>query len=136
MCRQGHSDSLSSILCCLFTPGLSKYILYHVSPYSFLYFQITTADIRSQVKWAVNLVITYGHFNLQGFVRVCRGANILTLSPQTDGQTLCFQYKTLRTFLKLLLLYQCLTVDLKMNPYNRWLQNYIMRSMGERIELL
>ena len=31
--------------------------------------QITRADKRPPVKWAVNLVIAYGHFNLpQGFV--------------------------------------------------------------------
>ena len=44
----------------------------------FLSLQITKADIRPQVKWAVNLAIADSHFNLpQGFVWV----NILTLSP-------------------------------------------------------
>ena len=34
--------------------------------------QITKSDIKQQVKWAVNLVIIDGHFNLhQGFVWVC-----------------------------------------------------------------
>ena len=34
--------------------------------------QITRADIKPQVKWAVNLVIVDGHFNLpQGFVCIC-----------------------------------------------------------------
>ena len=36
-----------------------------------LNFQIARSDIRSNVKWAVGLVIAYGHFNLpQGFVWV------------------------------------------------------------------
>ena len=37
----------------------------------FLNLQITRSDIRSHVKWAVSLVIAYGHLNLpQGFVWV------------------------------------------------------------------
>ena len=40
----------------------------------FLNLQITRSDIRPHTKWAVSLVIAYGHFNLpQGFVRVCMG---------------------------------------------------------------
>ena len=40
----------------------------------FLNLQITRLDIRPHIKWAVNLVIAYGHFNLpQGFVWVCMG---------------------------------------------------------------
>ena len=40
----------------------------------FLHLQITIADIRAHLKWAVNLVIAYGHFNLpQGFVWVYVG---------------------------------------------------------------
>ena len=38
----------------------------------FLCWQITRADIRSQVKWAVNFVIADGHLNLpEGFAWVC-----------------------------------------------------------------
>ena len=47
----------------------------------FLNLQITRSDIRPHIKWAVSLVIAYGHFNLpQGFVWVGM-VNILTLSP-------------------------------------------------------
>ena len=39
--------------------------------------QITMSDISPHIKWAVSLVIAYGHFNVpHGFVWV----NILTLS--------------------------------------------------------
>ena len=42
--------------------------------------QITRSDFRPHIKWAVRLVIAYGHFNLhQGFVWVCM-STILTLS--------------------------------------------------------
>ena len=59
-------------LCCLIIPGLSKDIRCHVQPYFFLNLQVTESDIRPHIKWAVSLVITYGHFNLpQGFVWVC-----------------------------------------------------------------
>ena len=35
----------------------------------FLNLQITRSDVRPHIKWAVSLVIAYGHFNLhQGFV--------------------------------------------------------------------
>ena len=53
------------------TPGLSKDIdvMYD---HTFLNLQITRSDIRLHIKWAVSLVIAYGHFNLpQGFVWVC-----------------------------------------------------------------
>ena len=42
----------------------------------FLNLHITRSDIRHHVKWAVSLVIAYGHFNLpRGFVwvHVCMG---------------------------------------------------------------
>ena len=40
----------------------------------FLNLQITISDIRLHMKWAVSLVIPYGHFNLpRGFVWVCIG---------------------------------------------------------------
>ena len=57
-------------LCCLMTPGLSKDIRVHTFPN----LQFTRSDIRPHIKWAVSLVIAYGHFNLpQGFVWVCKG---------------------------------------------------------------
>ena len=38
----------------------------------FLTLQMTRADIRPHIQWAVSLVIADGHFNLpQGFVWVC-----------------------------------------------------------------
>ena len=60
-------------LCCLMTPGLSKDIRCHVRmTILFLNLQITRSDIRPHIKWAVSLMIAYGHFNLpQGFVWVC-----------------------------------------------------------------
>ena len=70
-------------LCCLMTPGLSKDIQCHVWPYFFPNLHITRSDIRPHIKWAVSLVIAYGHghinisWGLCGYVRV----NILTLSP-------------------------------------------------------
>ena len=45
----------------------------------FLNLEITRSDIMPHIKWAVSLVIAYGHFNLpQGFVWVC--TSLLTLS--------------------------------------------------------
>ena len=49
--------SLSLSLFWLMTHGHSKDIRCQVWPYSFLYLQITGADIRTQAKWAVCLVI-------------------------------------------------------------------------------
>ena len=61
-------------LCCLMTPGLSKGIWCHVLSSLFLNLQVTRSDVRPHIKWAVNLVIAYGHFNLpQGFVWVWMG---------------------------------------------------------------
>ena len=58
--QQGHSVSCVTILLLNF------------------HLPITRSDIRPHIKWAVSLVIAYGHFNLSpGFVWV----NILTLSP-------------------------------------------------------
>ena len=56
--------------CCLMTPGLRKDIRCHcMTILFFLNLEITRSDIRPHIKWAVSLVITYGHFNLpQGFV--------------------------------------------------------------------
>ena len=54
-------------LCYLMTPGL-------MYDHNFLNLQITRSDIRPRIKWAVSLVIAYGHFNLpQGIVWVCMG---------------------------------------------------------------
>ena len=40
----------------------------------FLNLQITRSDIRQHIKWAVSLVIAYGHFSPpQGFVWICIG---------------------------------------------------------------
>ena len=60
-------------------PGLSLW------PFSFLRLQFTEADIRPQVKWAVNLEIADDHFNLpQAFVWVWWvTSNIVTLLPQS-----------------------------------------------------
>ena len=44
------------------TPGLSKDIWCHVRPYDFLCLHFMKSDSRPQVKWAVILVITYGHY--------------------------------------------------------------------------
>ena len=55
--RRGRVESL----CCLMTPALSKDIQYHVWPYVS---ELANHQIRHQVthKWAVSLVIAYGHF--------------------------------------------------------------------------
>ena len=47
------------------TPGPSKDIWCHVKTMLSLCLQITTADIRSQVKWAVSLAITDGYLIFQ-----------------------------------------------------------------------
>ena len=61
-------------LCCLMTPGLSKDIQCHVSPYVFLILQITRSDIRLHIPWTVSLVIAYCPFNPpQWFVWVRMG---------------------------------------------------------------
>ena len=58
------------VLCCLMTPGLSKDSVSCMA-ILFLKLQITRTDITPHIKWAVSLVIAYGHFNLpHGFVRV------------------------------------------------------------------
>ena len=61
-------------LWCLMTPGLSTDIRCLVWPYILLNLQVTRSDISQHIKWAVSLLIAYGHFNLpQGFVWVCMG---------------------------------------------------------------
>ena len=40
--------------------------------HNFLNLQIARSDIRAHIKWAVSLLIVYGHFNLpQEFAHVC-----------------------------------------------------------------
>ena len=55
------------------TPGLSKAIRYHVRSYSFLCLQMTRADIREQLKWAVKLIIADGLYNIP------QGCDIFTI---------------------------------------------------------
>ena len=58
----------------LMTSGLSKDHLVSCRTIPFLNLQITRSDIRTHKKWAVSLVIAYGHFNHPpGFVLVCMG---------------------------------------------------------------
>ena len=55
--------------------------------------KIPRSDIRPYIKWAVGLVVAYGHLNLpHGIVCVCVWVNKLTLSPPrprvtTQGNT-------------------------------------------------
>ena len=63
------------VLCCLMTPGLNKNF--------FLCLQITTAEIRPQAKYSINLVIVDDHFNLpQRFVWVCMGYYTHFITPK------------------------------------------------------
>ena len=49
----------------------------------FLNLLIARSDIRPHTKWAVRLVIAYGHFNLpQGFVWVCMGQHTHFITPK------------------------------------------------------
>ena len=66
--QQGHSVSCMTIL--------------------FLNLQITRSDIRPHIKWAVSLVIAYGHFNLpQGFVWVCMSSHTHFITPKGTDDT-------------------------------------------------
>ena len=49
-------------LCCLMTSGFRKDIRCHVWPYFFLNLQTTRLDMRPHIKWAVSLMIAFGHF--------------------------------------------------------------------------
>ena len=61
----------------------------------FLKLHITRSDITPHIKWAVCLVIAYGHFIVpRGFVRVCIWVNILILSPPRDNLSMTF-YKSI-----------------------------------------
>ena len=69
-------------LCCVMTPGLTKDIIRcHESP-SFFYLQITSADIRPQVKWVVNQVIAHGHFKFSSGVCVCKYGVTPFITPE------------------------------------------------------
>ena len=51
--------------------------------HAFLSLQINRSDIRSHIKWAVSLVITFGHFNIpQRFVWVCMGLHAYFITPE------------------------------------------------------
>ena len=72
ICRLFHEDFSTitrrnlheTVSFCLVIPALSEDIQCHVEPLFPL-----LANIRTLVKWDVNLVIVYGHFNLpEGFV--------------------------------------------------------------------
>ena len=60
----------------LVSSGLSK-------DHTFLNLQITRSDIRPHIKWAVSLVIAFGHSDLpQVFSWICVGyITVLTSSP-------------------------------------------------------
>ena len=72
-CKLQTQKSVWFGLCCLMTPGLSKDIRCHVHCMAMIFqnLQITRPDIRPNIKWAVSLLITYGHNLPQGFVWVC-----------------------------------------------------------------
>ena len=51
--------------------------------HDFLNLQVTRSDMRPHIKWAVSLVIAYGHFNLpQGFVWLSMGAHTHLITPE------------------------------------------------------
>ena len=56
----GHDKGLGLGFCCLMTPGLSK-------------------DIPLHTKWAVSLVIAYGHLNLPQVFPLRRSVNLRML---------------------------------------------------------
>ena len=61
------------VLCCLMTPDLRGHSVSCMT-ILFLNLQITRSDIRPHIKWAVSLVLAYGHFNIPlGFMWVCMG---------------------------------------------------------------
>ena len=61
------------------TPGLSEDIRVMYG-HTFLNLQITRSDIRLDIKWAVSLVFTYGHFNIsQEFVWVWNTMDVFYL---------------------------------------------------------
>ena len=75
------------VWCCLMTPGLSITFGVMFDHTFFLKSQITRSDIRPHIKWAVSLVIAYGHFNLpQGFVWACMGSHTYFINPEGLGE--------------------------------------------------
>ena len=73
-----------SVLRCLMTPGLRKDVQCHVWPYSFPSLQITTADIRPNIKWTVNQVTADGHFNLFGSLCGYVWVNTHVITPKVQ----------------------------------------------------
>ena len=65
---------LSLSQCCLSVPGLSKHI-WCCKRFQALFPLVGNHHIshKTNQKWAVSFVIAYGHFNPNGFVRVCMG---------------------------------------------------------------
>ena len=54
----------------------------------FLNLQIIRSDIRPDIKWAVSLLIAYGHFNLpQGIVWVCMSSHTHFITPNGTDDT-------------------------------------------------
>ena len=54
----------------------------------FLNLQIVRSDIRPHIKWAVSLVIAYGHFNLpRGIVWVCMSSHTHFITPKGTDDT-------------------------------------------------
>ena len=54
-------------------------------PILYLKLHITRSDIRAHIKWAVRLVVAYGHFNLpRGFVWVFIGLTYSLYHPRYD----------------------------------------------------
>ena len=54
----------------------------------FLNLQIVRSDIRPHIKWAVSLVIAYGHFNLpQGIVWVCMSSHTHFITHKDTDDT-------------------------------------------------
>ena len=53
--------------------------------YDHTFSKLANHQIRPHMKWAVRLVIAYGHFDLpQGFVWVCLGQHTHFITPKGD----------------------------------------------------
>ena len=82
------------VLCCLMAPGPRKDIWRHISPWSFLFLQITTSDIRPNIACAVSLVTT--NDNLIFFRSLC-GYVWVSQPPPPSLPTPHFSLKRIRT---------------------------------------
>ena len=71
-------------LCRFMTPGLNTDFQCHMTILC-LNLQITRSDIRPHTKWAVSLVIAYGHFIFLGGLCGYVWVTVLTLSPQREN---------------------------------------------------